>query len=81
LLLASVVKEGVIMAGTVVIAGAFGGWALARLAGSYFPEMRMLDATPVAASVAVLLGATVIALVLPEARAARVDVNQTLRTE
>jgi hypothetical protein len=81
LLLASVVKEGVIMAGTGVIAGAFGGWALARLAGSYFPEMRMPDATPVVASVVVLLGAAVIASVLPAARAARVDVNQALRTE
>ena len=81
LLLASVVKEGIIMAGTGVIAGAFGGWALARLAGSYFPEMRMPDATPVVASVAVLLGAAVIASVLPAARAARVDVNQALRTE
>jgi ABC-type antimicrobial peptide transport system permease subunit len=81
LLLASVVKEGLIMAGTGVLAGAFGGWVLARVAGSYFPEMRMPDATPVVASVAVLLSAAVIASALPAARAARVDVNQALRTE
>jgi putative ABC transport system permease protein len=81
LLLASVVKEGVIMAGTGVIAGAAGGYALARIAGSYFPDMRMPDPTPVIASVAVLLAAAVIASVLPAARAARVDVTQALRSE
>ena len=81
LLLASVVKEGFLIAGTGVIAGAAGGFALARLAGSYFPEMRMPDATPVVASVLVLLGAAVIASVLPAAKAARVDVTQALRSE
>jgi len=81
LLLASVVKEGVIMAATGVVAGAAGGFALARLAGSYFPEMRMPDATPVVASVLVLLAAAVFASVLPAARAARVDITQALRSE
>jgi putative ABC transport system permease protein len=81
ILLASVVKEGIIMAGTGVIAGAAGGFALARLAGSYFPEIRMPDITPVVASVLVLLAAAVIASVFPAARAARVDVSQALRSE
>ena len=81
LLLASVVKEGFIMAVTGVVAGAAGGFALARLTGSYFPDMRMPDMAPVVASVLVLLAAAVIASVLPAARAARIDVMQALRSE
>jgi predicted permease len=80
-LLAGVVKQGVLMAGTGVIAGALGGYALAKVAGSYFPEMRMPDAAPIVGSVVILLAAAVIASVLPAARAARVDVMQALRSE
>jgi putative ABC transport system permease protein len=80
-LLAGVVKEGVIMAAIGVITGAIGGFALARLAGSYFAEMRMPDAAPVIGSVLVLLVAAVVASALPAARAARVDVMQALRSE
>ena len=80
-LLAAVVREGLIMAILGVVAGALCGFALARLAGSYFAEMRMPDTAPVIASVFVLLAAAVIASVLPAARAARVDVMQALRSE
>ncbi|MGA3187223.1 MAG: FtsX-like permease family protein, partial [Bryobacteraceae bacterium] len=80
-LLMGVVKQGLIMASTGVVAGAIGGYVLARLAGGYFPDMRMPDATPVIGSVIVLLAAAVIASVLPAARAARVDVMQALRSE
>jgi putative ABC transport system permease protein len=80
-LLAGVVKEGLIMAAIGVIAGAAGGFALARLAGSYFPDIRMPGTAPVVGSVLVLLAAAVIASALPAARAARVDVMQALRSE
>jgi predicted permease len=80
-LLTSVVKEGLIMAGTGVVVGALGGLGLARLAGSYFSEMRMPDAAAVIGSVLVLLASAVIASALPAARAARVDVMQALRSE
>jgi putative ABC transport system permease protein len=80
-LLTSVVKEGLTLAATGIVAGAIGGFALARLAGSHFSEMRMPDTAPVAASVLVLLAAAVIASALPAARAARVDVMQALRSE
>jgi putative ABC transport system permease protein len=80
-LLTGVVKEGLIMAVTGVIAGVFGGFALARLAGSYFAEIRMPDAVAVIGSIVVLLAAAVIASVLPAARAARVDVMDALRAE
>jgi len=80
-LLTSVVKEGFIMAATGVMAGAVGGFLLARLAGSYFSGMRMPDAAPVVGAALVLLAAAVIASALPAARAARVDVVQALRSE
>jgi predicted permease len=80
-LLGRVVKEGLIMAGGGVIAGAIGGFALARLAASYFTDMRMPDTAPVVGAVVVLLGAAVIASVLPAARAARVNVTEALRSE
>jgi putative ABC transport system permease protein len=80
-LLTGVVKEGLIMAGTGVVAGALGGFALARLVGSYFSDMRMPDAAAVIGSILVLLAAAVIASALPAARAARVDVMQALRSE
>jgi predicted permease len=80
-LLAGVVQEGLIMAVGGVVAGALGGFVLARLAGAYFTEIRMPDAAPVVASVVVLLAAAVIASALPAARAARVDVMQALRTD
>jgi putative ABC transport system permease protein len=80
-LLGRVVKEGLIMAGGGVVAGAIGGFALARLAASYFTDIRMPDTAPVVAAVVVLLGAAVIASVLPAARAARVNVTEALRSE
>jgi predicted permease len=80
-LLAGVVKEGLVMAATGIVAGGIGGYVLARLARSYFSGLRMPDAAPVAGSVLVLLAAAVIASALPAARAARVDIMQALRSE
>ena len=80
-LLTSVVKEGLIMAATGVVVGAAAGFALARLAGSYFSEIRMPDAAAVVGAILVLLAAAVLASALPAARAARVDVMQALRSE
>jgi ABC-type antimicrobial peptide transport system permease subunit len=69
------------MAAAGVLAGAAGGYALARLAGSYFGAVQVPGAVPVVASAIVLLAAAVIASVLPAARAARVDVLQALRSD
>jgi predicted permease len=77
--LTGVVAEGAVMAAVGVIAGAACGYALAKLAGSYFEAVRMPGAVPVAGSAAVLLAAAVVASVLPAIRAARVDVMQALR--
>ena len=80
-LLKAVIEEGTSMAAAGVVAGAAFGFVLARLAGRYFPDVRMPDALPVFVSAFVLMAVAVIASVLPAARAARVDVVQALRSE
>jgi predicted permease len=81
LLLTGVVAEGAVMAAAGVVAGAVSGYALARLAGSYFLDMKMPSAAPVVASALVLLAAAVVASALPAARAARINVVEALRSE
>jgi putative ABC transport system permease protein len=76
-----VIAEGAVMAALGVLAGAAFGFAAARLAGSYFLDMKMPGALPVVLSALVLLTAAVVASWLPAARAARIDVIQALRDE
>lgn len=80
-LLRSVVAQGAIMAAGGIFAGAAFGFAVVRVAGSYFGDLKMPGALPVIVSAFVLLGAAVIASMLPAARAARIDVIQALRSE
>jgi putative ABC transport system permease protein len=80
-LLRGVVAEGVVMAGVGVLAGAVFGLVAARVAASYFGDLKMPGALPVIVSAFVLIGAAVVASMLPAARAARVDVMQALRSE
>jgi putative ABC transport system permease protein len=80
-LLTSVIAQGAMMATVGIIAGALCGYALARVAASYFADMRMPDALPVILSAGVLLIAAIVASFLPAARAARIDVIQALRSE
>jgi putative ABC transport system permease protein len=80
-LLAGVIVEGAIMAAAGVVAGAAGGYLLARFAGSYFLDVRMPSAQPVIASALILLAAAVVASALPAARAARINVMEALRSD
>jgi len=80
-LLRGVIAEGAVMAAAGVLAGAAFGFVVARLARSYFLDVRMPGALPVVLSAFVLLAAAVVASMLPAARAARVDVIQALRSE
>jgi putative ABC transport system permease protein len=80
-LVMGVLAEGVWMAGIGIVAGVACGLAMARLAGSYFEDVRMPGVLPIIGSALVLLAAAVIASILPAARAARVDVTQALRSD
>jgi putative ABC transport system permease protein len=80
-LLAGVIVQGAIMAISGVLAGAAGGYLLARFAGSYFLDVRMPSALPVIASALILLAAAVVASALPAARAARINVMEALRSD
>jgi ABC-type antimicrobial peptide transport system permease subunit len=81
LILKTVVTEGAVMGAAGVVAGAAFGFAVTRLAGSYFVDLKMPGVLPVIVSAFVLLTAAVVASMLPAARAARVDVIQALRSE
>jgi predicted permease len=80
-LLGRIVKEGAVIGVSGIVAGAAGGLALARLAGSYVAELEIPGAVPIAAAAAILVAAAVLASVMPAARAARVDVVSALRAE
>ena len=80
-LLKGVIAEGAVMSAAGVVAGAALGFVLARLARSYFADVKMPGVFPVVASAFVLLAVAVFASLLPAARAARVDVIQALRSE
>ena len=80
-ILTGVLGEGLWMTGIGVMAGAAGGFALARIVGSYVQDVQLPGVVPVLISAAVLLVAAVIGSLLPAARAARVDVVQALRAE
>jgi ABC-type antimicrobial peptide transport system permease subunit len=69
------------MAAVGVLVGAAFGYAAARVTSSYFGDLKMPGAWPVIVSAFVLLGAAVIASMIPASRAARVDVIQALRSE
>ena len=80
-LLRGVITQGAIMAAAGVLAGAAFGFVVARVAGSYFGDLKMPGVLPVIVSAFLLFVAAVIASWLPAARAARVDVMQALRSE
>ena len=80
-MLRRVVTEGAVIAGVGVLAGAAFGFVVARVAASYFGDLKMPGALPVIVSAFVLLAAAVIASMLPASRAARVDVIQALHSE
>jgi putative ABC transport system permease protein len=80
-ILTNVLIEGALIAVIGVVAGAVLGFALSRLLGSYIQDVRLPGALPLLGSFGVILAATVIASILPAARAARVDVMQALRSD
>ena len=80
-ILTNVLIEGVVIAVIGVAAGAVVGFVFSRLLGGYIQDVRLPGLLPSFGSVGVILVATVIASMLPAARAARVDVMESLRSE
>jgi ABC-type antimicrobial peptide transport system permease subunit len=80
-LLTRILKEGAIIAGAGVVTGVAGGLVLARLIGVYLQEVSIPGWAPLAGATAVLVGAAMLAALMPAARAARVEVMQALRSE
>jgi putative ABC transport system permease protein len=80
-ILKGVIREGAVMAALGVLAGATFGFVAARVAVSYFAEMKMPGAVPVFISAFLLMTVAVVASLLPAARAARVNVMEALRAE
>jgi putative ABC transport system permease protein len=80
-LLTRVLSEGVVIAAIGVGIGAAGGYVLARAGTRFLWAVEMPGALPVLGAASVLIGAAVIASLLPAARASRVDVLQALRSE
>jgi predicted permease len=80
-LVMGVISQGAVMAALGIVAGTVCGLILAKVAGSYFEDVRMPGALPIIGSALVLLAAAVIASIWPAARAARVDVMQALRSD
>ena len=80
-LLGRVLGEGAVISGAGILAGAIGGYALALLVGAYVTDVRLPGALAVGGAAAVLVGAAVLASLMPAARASRVDVIQALRAE
>jgi len=80
-LLKRVLKEGTTIVAAGIAAGAVVGYVLSRVASTYMGTVRMPGALPAVGAAAVLIGAAVIASLIPAARASRVDVLQALRSE
>ncbi len=80
-LLVGVLSEGAFIVAVGIAAGAAGGYAFAGVAASYVGSVRLPGALPILGAAAVLVGAAVVASLMPAARASRVDVLQALRSE
>ena len=80
-LLVGVVLEGIVIVALGVLAGAIGGYAFASVAASYFGNARLPGALPLVGAALILVGAAVLASLMPAARASRIDVLQALRSE
>jgi predicted permease len=80
-LLMHVLSQGALIAAAGIVAGAAGGYAFAGVAASYVRNVRLPGALPILGAAAILVGAAIVASLMPAARASRVDVVQALRSE
>jgi putative ABC transport system permease protein len=80
-LLTRILREGAVIAGAGIVAGAIGGVLLARFAGGYIPGIEIPGALPIAGAAGMLVGAAILASLMPAIRAARIDVIKALRAD
>jgi putative ABC transport system permease protein len=80
-LLTRVLGEGAVIAIAGIVTGAMAGYLLARFAGSYMQAIKIPGALPVIGAATLLVGAAILASLMPASRASRVDVIQALRSE
>ena len=80
-LLTGVLSEGVVIAAIGILSGAAGGYLLAGAATRFFEGVQLPGALTLVAAAAVLMGAALVASLMPAARASHVDVVQALRME
>ena len=80
-LLKGILGEGAVIAGAGIVTGVIAGLALLQFAGGFFGDISIPGALPLAGAAVVLIGAAVIASLMPATRASRVDVMEALRSE
>jgi putative ABC transport system permease protein len=80
-LLTRILGEGAVIAAAGVATGVIAGLVLLRFAGGFLGNIQVPGVAPLAGAAAVLVGAAVIASVMPATRASRVDVMEALRSE
>jgi ABC-type antimicrobial peptide transport system permease subunit len=80
-LLLGVLTEGTVTVAIGIVAGAVGGYAFSRVAASYLGDIGLPGTVTVVAAAGVLIGAAIVASLMPAARASRVDLVQALRSE
>jgi predicted permease len=78
---AGVLRDGVRIAAIGIAAGAAGGYALGRVAEAFVGNVQLPGALPAIGAAAVLIGAAIVASLVPATRASRIDVLQALRSE
>jgi putative ABC transport system permease protein len=76
-----VLTQGLLIVALGIAAGAAGGYVFGRVATSYVDNLELPGAVPVLGAAAVLVGAAVLASLMPALRASRVDAIQALRSE
>jgi predicted permease len=80
-LLTRILGEGAVIACAGIAAGVVGGLALARVVGIFLQEVSLPGVLPLLGAATILIGAALVASLMPAARASRVDVMQALRSE
>jgi len=80
-LLLGVLSEGAVIVAIGIVAGVAGGYAFGRVAATYFENVTLPGALPLLGAAIMLVGAAIVASLIPAARASRVDVLQALRSE